>query len=154
MKKLMLISVVIFVLALLLASCQGETDDEAAADEATTDYCGNLRDFGTELAEFGQELTQFDTMDEAAGSEEVNQALADVQQAWNEVKATAPEDFDADAAEQAMEESLDDLEQALRNSADAAGGGEMTYREMVEAMAASLDLFNSECNIANFGQPG
>ena len=79
MKKRILLSATIFVLSLLLVACQTTTEtDEAAADEATIASCAKLGDFGTRLTEFGQELTQFDSPEEAAADEGVQQAMAEM----------------------------------------------------------------------------
>lgn len=127
--------------------------EEAAAvaevSEETTDFCGNLGDFGTELTEFGQELTNFDTLDVAAVDKDVNQVMEELQKAWGDLKASAPEDVDTGA----LEEAADELEHAFRSAAEDADMS-MSRRELVAAMAGSLDLFNSECNTANFGRPG
>ncbi len=126
---------VIAVLSMLLASCGSSTD------EATTGFC-------EDLGEFGNALTEFGTLDEDASEDEVNQAMSDLQRALSELQASAPEGVDTGAVEEAM----DALEQELRSME---GGGEnLTRRELAALMADTLDLFNHECNIANFGRPG
>ena len=141
MKKLILTSVMILVLGLLLASCQsGET-----VDESTADSCAKLGDFGTRLTEFGQELTQFDSPEEAAADPAMQQAMADMQQALADFKAGATTEEAADE----LEAAADDLERAFRDATEG-----MSRREMAAAAAETFDLFNSECNIANFGRPG
>lgn len=141
MKKTILI-ISIFVLSLtLLTACQsGE-----AVDEETADSCAQLGDFGTRLSELGQELSQFDSPEEAAADPGVQQAMADMQQAMADFKAGATTEQSADE----LEEAADELEQSIRNATEG-----MSRREMAAAAAESFDLFNSECNIANFGRPG
>jgi len=140
-----LISIVIFVLSLLLAACQGSSDDQAATDEATADACVKLGDFGTRLSEFGQELTQFDSAEEAAADAGVQDAMADMDQAMEEFKACVSGDMAADE----LEAAADDLERAVREATEG-----MSREEMAAAVFETFDLFNRECNIANFGRPG
>ena len=138
MKKIVLLSAVL-VLSLLLAACG------SSADEATKDSCAKLGDFGTRLTEFGQELTKFDSADEAAADGSMQQAMANMDQAMEDFLAAAPEDMDADA----LEEAADELERAFRSATEG-----MSRTEMAAAAAETFDLFNSECNIVNFGKPG
>ena len=141
MKKTILI-ITIFVLSLLLlTACQSGEE----VDEATIASCAKLGDFGTRLTEFGQELTKFDSPDAAAADEGLNEAMADMQQALADFKAATPADKDTDALEQAA----DELERAFRDATDG-----MSRREMAAAATETFDLFNRECNIANFGRPG
>ena len=141
MKKTILIISIIVLSLLLLTACQSGEE----VDEATADSCAKLGDFGTRLTEFGQELTQFDSADAAVADEDLNQEMADMQQALRDFKAAAPEDMDADA----LEEAADQLEKAFRDAAEG-----MSRKEMAAAVAETFNLFNSECNIANFGRPG
>jgi len=138
MKKIILLSAIL-VLSLLLAACG------SSADEATKDSCAKLGDFGTRLTEFGQELSQFDSPEEAAADEGVNQAMADMQQALDEFKAGASTEMAADD----LEAAADELERAFRDATEG-----MSREEMAAAAAETFDLFNSECNVANFGRPG
>jgi ATPase subunit of ABC transporter with duplicated ATPase domains len=141
MKKTILI-ISIFVLSiLLLTACQsGES-----VDEETADSCAKLGDFGTRLTEFGQELSQFDSPEEAAADPGVQQAMEDMQQALDEFKAGATTEEAADE----LEAAADELERAVREATEG-----MSREEMAAAAAETFDLFNSECNIANFGRPG
>jgi len=141
MKKLVLVSVVIIVLSMLLAACQSGEE----VDEATADSCAKLGDFGTRLTEFGQELSQFDSPDEAAADPGVQQAMADMQQALDEFKAGASTEEAADE----LEAAADELEQAFRSATEG-----MSRKELAAAAAETFDLFNSDCNVANFGRPG
>jgi len=145
MKKIVLISVVIIVLALTLVSCQGSTDDQAAVDESTAESCTKLGDFGARLTEFGQELTQFDSPEEAAADPAMQQAMADMNQAMADFKAG----YSGDMAADELEAAADDLERAFRDATEG-----MSRKEMAAAAAETFDLFNSECNVANFGKPG
>lgn len=143
MKKTILIISVFALSMLLLTACQSSDGEEIS--EETADSCAKLGDFGTRLTEFGQELTQFDSPEAAAADEDLNQAMADMQQALDEFKAGAPTEMSADE----LEAAADDLEQAFRSAAEG-----MSREEMAAALAESFDLFNSECNVANFGRPG
>ena len=140
MKKVVLLSG-IFILLLLLSACQGE----AAVDEETADSCAKLGDFGTRLTEFGQELSQFDSPEEAAADPGVQQAMAEMDQAMEEFKAGVSGDMAADE----LEAAADELERAVREANEG-----MSRKEMAAAAAETFDLFNSECNVANFGKPG
>jgi hypothetical protein len=143
MKKTIVLSAV-FVLLLLLSACQGASDG-AVVDEETADSCAKLGDFGTRLTEFGQELSQFDSPEEAAADPGVQQAMAEMDQAMEEFKAGVSGDMAADE----LEAAADDLERAVRDATEG-----MSRKEMAAAAAETFDLFNSECNIANFGRPG
>jgi GTP cyclohydrolase I len=92
------------------------------------------------LTEFGQELSQFDSADEAAADEGVQQAMANMDQAMEDFKAALPEDMDADD----LEEVADQLERAFRDATEG-----MSRREMAAAAAETFNLFNRECNVAN-----
>ena len=143
MNKTLLLSG-IFILLLLLSACQGSSD-QAAVDEETADSCAKLGDFGTRLTEFGQELTRFDSPEEAAADESVQKAMVNMDQAMEEFKAGASTEMAADD----LEEAADELEQSFRNATEG-----MSREEMAAAVAETFDLFNSECNVANFGRPG
>ena len=140
MKKIVLLSAIL-VLSLFLSACQSGEE----VDEATADSCAKLGDFGTRLTEFGQELSQFDSAEEAAADEGVQQAMADMQQALGEFQDGAPTEMNADE----LEAAADDLERAFRAATEG-----MSRKEMAAAAAETFDLFNSECNVANFGRPG
>jgi hypothetical protein len=128
-------------LSLFLTACQSGEE----VDEATADSCAKLDDFGTRLTEFGQELTQFDSPEEAAADPTMQQAMADMQQAMADFKAGASTEEAADE----LEAAADDLEQAFRSATEG-----MSRKEMAAAVAETFDLFNSDCNVANFGKPG
>ena len=141
MKKTILI-ISIFVLSLLLlTACQSGEE----VDEATADSCAKLGDFGTRLSEFGQELTQFDSPEEATADDGVNEAMANMNQAMEEFKAGVSGDMAADE----LEAAADDLEQSFRSATEG-----MSRKEMAAAVTETFDLFNRECNVANFGKPG
>ncbi len=140
MKKIVLLSAIL-VLSLFLTACQSGEE----VDEATADSCAKLGDFGTRLTEFGQELTQFDSAEEAAADEGVNQAMANMDQAMEEFKASAPTEMN----QAELEEAADELEQSFRNATEG-----MSRKEMAAAVFETFNLFNRECNIANFGRPG
>ena len=141
MKKIILLCATIFVLSLLLTACQGGGD----AEEATEDACAKLGDFGTRLSEFGQELTQFDSPEAAAADEGVQEAMANMDRAMEEFKASAPTEMN----QAELEEAADELEQSFRNATEG-----MSRKEMAAAVFETFDLFNRECNVANFGRPG
>ena len=141
MKKTILIISIIVLSLLLLTACQSGEE----VDEATADSCAKLGDFGTRLSEFGQELTQFDSPEEAAADEGVQEAMANMDQAMEEFKASAPTEMN----QAELEEAADELEQSFRNATEG-----MSRKEMAAAVTETFDLFNSECNIANFGRPG
>ena len=141
MKRIIFI-ISIFVLSLLLlTACQGGGDAEEAAEDA----CAKLGDFGTRLSEFGQELTKFDSPEEAAADPAVQEAMANMDQAMEEFKASAPTEMN----QQELEEAADELERAVREATEG-----MSREEMAAAVFETFDLFNRECNIANFGRPG
>jgi hypothetical protein len=54
-----------------------------------------------------------------------------------------------DMAADELEAAADDLERAVREATEG-----MSRKEMAAAAAQTFDLFNSECNVANFGRPG
>ena len=143
MKKIILL-ISIFVLSMLLLSACQSSEGETV-DESTADSCTKLGDFGTRLTEFGQELTQFDSPEEAAADPAMQQAMADMNQAMADFKAGVSGDMAADE----LEAAADDLEQSFRNATEG-----MSRKEMAAAAAETFDLFNSECNVANFGRPG
>jgi ABC-type phosphate/phosphonate transport system substrate-binding protein len=140
MKRVFLLSAIL-VFSLFLTACQNGEE----VDEATADSCAKLGDFGTRLTEFGQELSQFDSPDEAAADPGVQQAMADMQQALDEFKAGASTEQSADE----LEAAADELEQAFRSATEG-----MSRKELAAAATETFDLFNSECNIVNFGRPG
>ena len=140
MKKIVLLSAIL-VLSLFLTACQSGEE----VDEATADSCAKLGDFGTRLTEFGQELTQFDSAEEAAADEGMQQAMANMDQAMEDFKASAPTEMNQDE----LEAAADELERAFRDASEG-----MSRKEMAAAAAEMFDLFNSECNVANFGKPG
>lgn len=143
MKKTLLIISIFTLSMLLVTACQASGSEEIS--EETADSCAKLGDFGTRLTDFGQELSQFDSPEAAAADEGLNQAMEDFQQALDEFKAGAPTEMNADE----LEAAADDLEQAFRSASEG-----MSRSEMAAAAAETFDLFNSECNVVNFGRPG
>ncbi len=143
MRKTILIVSIFALSMLLLTACQASGGE--VADDSTLASCAKMGDFGTRLTEFGQELTQFDSPEAATADEGLNQAMANMDQAMEEFKASAPTEMNQDK----LEEAADELEQSFRNATEG-----MSRKEMSAAVFETFDLFNRECNVANFGRPG
>ena len=142
-KKTTIISLV-FALVLLLAACGGST----AADQETVEACSTLGELGDALAGFGE-------LDDASTTEEANERAAVVEKAKENMQAAAAVlgEGEVNGINFNLDALLQNISQMAEGETIAASQIDFKW-DLIAAMAGTLDLFNSECNVVNLGEPG
>jgi hypothetical protein len=142
MKKTVWIGA-IFVLSLLLAAC-GST----SGDQETAEACAAL-------GEVSEALAEFDGLDDASTTEEAQERSALLGKAKENMQAAA-----AVLGEDKVNGINLNLEALIQNISQMAEGetiaaSQIDFKwDLIAAMAGTLDLLNSECNVTNLGRPG
>ena len=143
MKKLMVL-ITILVLALLVAGCSSSSE----TDQETADACAAVGELSEALAGFGE-------LDDASTTEEANERSALVEKAKENMQAAA-----AVLGEDKVNGVNLNLDALLQKIGQLVDGEELAASQidfkwdLIASMAGTLDLFNSECNVANLGEPG
>lgn len=143
MKKITILSLV-FVLTLFLAACGGST----TTDEETTEACAAL-------GEVSQALAEFEGLSDASTTEEAQERSAVLQKAKENMQAAAAVlgEGEVNGINLNLDALIQNISQMVEGETIAASQIDFKW-DLIAAMAGTLDLFNSECNVVNFGEPG
>ena len=132
MKKIILLSS-IFVLVLLLAACQ------PSVDQAKADFCESL-------GEFAQAQVQFRTINATSTKSDLNEAVSDLDRAWENVKSSAADLSEAQlsGAEDALQTLKDDISD-IPDDATLAESEAMIKTDVIATMAETQEIFSTTC---------